>query len=256
MLRAGFAGWLVVAVVLLQSVGSGQTAFTLQSPAFKNGTCIAPTYGCSPGVQDYLKPSPPLFWSNAPAQTQSFVLIMDDLSSVPKPGWVHWRVINIPKAVTFLVANASQRADANLTQAFNSRGFKRYEGPCPPDAPNVHTYRFRLYALATPTSDVDGKNKTVPSTYLDVAEFYGTYDRSGLPCPVSATPKANDDDLPSTPTTTSSDDNMPFFVGISAAIVGVGFICAVLIVHVRRSRNQRRGNAHSLLRNMDNDDGL
>ena len=43
--------------------------------------------------------SPPLAWSNAPADTKSFALIVDDPDApdpaAPKMTWVHWVLYNI-----------------------------------------------------------------------------------------------------------------------------------------------------------------
>ena len=54
----------------------------LSSPAFANGDEIHSRY-----TNDGANVSPPLQWSGAPVETQSFVLIMEDLDApgVPPP---------------------------------------------------------------------------------------------------------------------------------------------------------------------------
>ncbi len=58
-------------------------SFTLTSPAFKNGAVIPAEYSCR--GRDI---SPALAWSEPPAGTQSFALIMDD-PDAPMGTWVH-----------------------------------------------------------------------------------------------------------------------------------------------------------------------
>ncbi len=64
--------------------------FTLESSAFKQGDLIPYKYTC-----DGDDISPALAWNNPPANTKSFVLIMDD-PDAPMGTWDHWLVFNIP----------------------------------------------------------------------------------------------------------------------------------------------------------------
>ena len=69
-------------------------AFTITSPAFEHERTIPAKYTCD--VEDV---SPPLQWSDPPAGTKSFALIVDD-PDAPSGTWVHWVVYNIPASRT------------------------------------------------------------------------------------------------------------------------------------------------------------
>ena len=65
-------------------------AFEITSPAFANGEAIPSDFSC-----DGRDISPALTWTEPPAGTQSFALIMDD-PDAPMGTWVHWVIFNIP----------------------------------------------------------------------------------------------------------------------------------------------------------------
>ena len=65
---------------------------TITSDAFSSGQSIPAKYSC---IGRNI--SPPLAWSEPPAGTQSFALIMDD-PDAPVGTWVHWVLFNIPLA--------------------------------------------------------------------------------------------------------------------------------------------------------------
>ena len=115
--------------------------FILASEVFLEGDPIPSIYACN---GDDI--SPPLAWSGAPDNTNSFVLIMDD-PDAPVGMWVHWVLFNIPGTVS--VVDVGLPTDAELLdgsqQGTNSWGRVGYGGPCPPSG--VHRYYFKLYAL-------------------------------------------------------------------------------------------------------------
>ena len=108
----------------------------LKSDAFLNGQSIPAKYSC---IGKNI--SPALTWSNPPAGTQSFALIVDD-PDAPAGTWVHWVLFNIPSTTTSLEESADMSA---VTVGKNSSGNMRYDGPCPPSG--THRYYFKLYAL-------------------------------------------------------------------------------------------------------------
>ena len=65
-------------------------ALTLSSSAFKAGAEIPKQHTC-----DGANLSPPLRWSDVPAGTKSFALIVDD-SDAPVGTWVHWVLYDLP----------------------------------------------------------------------------------------------------------------------------------------------------------------
>lgn len=92
--------------------------------------------------------SPELRWEDAPAGTQSFALLMEDLDTIPDSK-CHWVVYQIPKHVSHLPAGIPpQDALPNgIRQGLNSWNKLGYAGPCPPAGHRPHRYRFRLFAL-------------------------------------------------------------------------------------------------------------
>ena len=117
-------------------------ALTLSSPAFSSGGPIPPRYTCD--GQDI---SPALTWTEAPAGTQTFAVIMDD-PDAPVGVWDHWIAFNLPASL--LELTEAQPKGYPLTaggvKGKNSWGDSGYGGPCPPSGP-AHTYRFILYAV-------------------------------------------------------------------------------------------------------------
>ncbi|CAK6509761.1 YbhB/YbcL family Raf kinase inhibitor-like protein [Rickettsia helvetica] len=117
--------------------------FIITSTAFKHNDRIPDKFTCK--GQNV---SPHLEWNNAPADTKSFALIMDDpdapVEIAPPHGiWDHWIIYNIPASVTKL---SEGQIDSNIKILNNSWKEKKYSGPCPP-AGKSHRYFFKLYAL-------------------------------------------------------------------------------------------------------------
>lgn len=88
--------------------------------------------------------SPELTIHEAPKETKSFVLIMDDPDSVSFAGfvWDHWLIANLKEAI--LPQNASQQNE-KLIQGQNSWHEDCYGGPAPHEG--THKYIFTVYAL-------------------------------------------------------------------------------------------------------------
>src|SRR5208282_4934358 len=68
----------------------------ITSAAFADGQPIPAKYTC-----DGNDVSPPLAWTNAPANTKSFALIADD-PDAPVGTWVHWVAYDLPAATVAL----------------------------------------------------------------------------------------------------------------------------------------------------------
>jgi Raf kinase inhibitor-like YbhB/YbcL family protein len=106
--------------------------------------------------------SPALAWENAPLQTKSFAMVLDDYEARGGDGFVHWAAYNIPASVHAIAANAGA-AEGDLPgggrQAYNDFLKRSYGGPCPPEGP-PHKYRFTVFALDLPTIDDAGTPMT------------------------------------------------------------------------------------------------
>ncbi len=124
--------------------------FTLTSSAFVEGGTIPKDNALCPDGS--ANQSPPLAWTNAPAGTQSFAVVMRDLD-VAAPDNYHWVLWDIPAATTSLPAGiqavAAPTTPAGAKQTHWSFGSDySYQGPCPP---SQHSYQFTIYAFAVPT---------------------------------------------------------------------------------------------------------
>jgi hypothetical protein len=106
----------------------------LTSPAFVADNHIPLKYTCD--GEDAI---PPLSIEDAPPETRSFVIIMDDPDS-PSGDWLHWLAYDIP-AETRQILEGQEVG----TQGMNSWSKTGYGGPCP--STGEHRYVFRLYAL-------------------------------------------------------------------------------------------------------------
>jgi hypothetical protein len=156
-----------------QEVG---VSLALSSTAFVNGQAIPATYSCK--GRDL---SPPLAWSEPPAGTLSFAIIVED-PDAPAGTWTHWVIFNIPAATRGL--SEGVRPDPELfdgsLQGSNSSGKLGYQGPCPPSG--THRYYFRLYALDTVLGLSSGVDKrtvlnAMEGHILAQGELLGTFSK-------------------------------------------------------------------------------
>jgi Raf kinase inhibitor-like YbhB/YbcL family protein len=158
--------------------GGAAMALSLRSSAFAANGSIPEKYTCE--GDDV---SPPLAWSDAPAGTKSFALIVDDPDApdpkAPRVVWVHWVLYNLPADATALSEGAAS-LPAGAKQGTND--FKRvgYGGPCPPVG--RHRYFHKLYALDVVLPDLGSATKAqleqaMKGHILGSAELVGTYEK-------------------------------------------------------------------------------
>jgi Raf kinase inhibitor-like YbhB/YbcL family protein len=117
--------------------------FAISSPAFTHEGTIPVDFSC-----DGADTSPQLTWTNAPVDTKSYALLMDDHDAMD---FSHWVIFNIPATATGLDAGLPEDGeleDGSL-QGRNSTYVHGYLGPCPPAFGGPHRYAFTLYALDT-----------------------------------------------------------------------------------------------------------
>jgi Raf kinase inhibitor-like YbhB/YbcL family protein len=168
-------------VIVLASCSPDQTSTTepteaamsleIKSDAFGNGQSIPAKYSC---IGKNI--SPALTWSDPPAGTQSFALIVDD-PDAPMGTWVHWVLYNIPSTTTSLEESAATSA---VAVGKNSSGNMRYDGPCPPSG--THRYYFKLYALDVTLDLSPGASKeqlltAMKGHILAQGELMGTFSK-------------------------------------------------------------------------------
>jgi Raf kinase inhibitor-like YbhB/YbcL family protein len=142
------------------------------SSAFRNNEPIPTQYTCEgDGI------SPPLAWTDVPANTKSIAILMED-PDAPRGTFTHWLVVGIPPDTKQVEAAAIPR----LAQAArNDAGKTGYAGPCPPSG--RHHYVFRIYAL-----DVIPAKQLTRARFLEAirghvlarGELVGTYAKSDV----------------------------------------------------------------------------
>jgi len=144
----------------------------LTSSSFTNNGTIPITYtGQGRDI------SPTLGWTNAPKNTKSFALIVDDPDAKGK-AFVHWQVFNIPDTVQVLSEGADTSKFGVGVNDFNAN---KYRGPLPPKK-ELHHYHFTLYALDAKLSLPNGVSKeqllaAMQGHILDQATLIGVYKR-------------------------------------------------------------------------------
>jgi hypothetical protein len=152
----------VFAIVTAQQPANNQAtpamppraSMKLTIPAVPDGSHLPEKFSCAAGATAL---RPELQWTNAPASTVSFVILLHDAEGHPAKGAydvTHWLVWNIP-ATTTQLPEASPKADlpgdsivgANTASRPPEWALKANEAPpCAPHG-NLHHYSMELYAV-------------------------------------------------------------------------------------------------------------
>ena len=136
------------AVLLLAGTVHAAEVFTISSSSFKDGALLpknmAGSNKTNPNcVGDNV--SPALSWSNVPAGTTSFALVMTDPEGRPPGGVSHWVAYGIAPTVTGFAEGETSKQTEKYVGGKSLMGLPHYFGPCtPPGAP--HHYTFTLIA--------------------------------------------------------------------------------------------------------------
>lgn len=126
-------------------------AMRVTSTSFPDGGIIPVKYSqAAPNAAPGTGASPDLAWTNVPAGTQGFVIIVHDVdftrNKTPEDN-LQWIVWNIPATTTSLaegIPGGSPMADGSYQ--FSATG-PVYRGPGAPAAGPFHHYVFEVYAL-------------------------------------------------------------------------------------------------------------
>jgi Raf kinase inhibitor-like YbhB/YbcL family protein len=150
-------------------------AFKLTVGAFPDGASIPQLHTCEGADL-----SPALEWTDAPAQTQSFALIVDD-PDAPVGTWNHWLLYDIPPTVHAL-PQGFKPGQAGVSGA-NDFGKQGYGGPCPPKGHGSHRYYFKLFAVNAsslglkPGAKRAELDRALKNHVLAEARYMGRYER-------------------------------------------------------------------------------
>ncbi len=173
------AAVLLAVAVSGAAAGRGEGNMRITSTAFSDQGGIPTRYTCE--GEDV---SPPLAWSDVPAETKSLALIVDDPDApdpaAPKRTWVHWVLYNLPPTVTGLPEGV-KALPPGTKEGINDFNRTRYGGPCPPIG--RHRYFHKLYALDAMLPDLQQPSKSkleaaMKGHILAEAQLMGTYQKS------------------------------------------------------------------------------
>jgi Raf kinase inhibitor-like YbhB/YbcL family protein len=134
---------------------TGDNVFSITSSAFKDGTMLEKkNAGDNPKNPNCIgqNVSPPLAWSNPPAGTKSYALVMVDPEGRAGLGVIHWVAYGIPAGVNGFAEGEVTKVSDKYVGGKGTNGFSNYQGPCTPPATGLHHYTFTLIA-----TDLDPK---------------------------------------------------------------------------------------------------
>lgn len=139
---------IAASAVLGASSNAESPPFSLTSPSFTDGGMLTsknaaddPMRMC--GGQNV---SPALPWSNVPAKTRSFVILLQDPDGLLGQGVSHWVGYGIPANVKSLAEGELTHGSNHFTGGKGTRGNSLYIGPCPPAGEAAHHYVFTIIA--------------------------------------------------------------------------------------------------------------
>ena len=121
----------------------------LTSPAFKDGGKLPQKFaGNNPKNPncDGQNVSPALSWSNPPAKTQSYAIMLYDTAGRAPLGVVHWLAYGIPANKMSLEEGEASSPSTEFKGGKSTMNMATYFGPCPPKGVKPHPYVFTLMA--------------------------------------------------------------------------------------------------------------
>ena len=152
-------GLALVACASISLAAASRTAsaesFTITSPSFKDGGMLAQKNAgnnkSNPNcVGDNV--SPAFSWTNIPAGTKSFALVMVDPEGRAGLGVIHWVAYGIPATVTAFAEGEVSKEGPKYVGGKGTANLAHYFGPCTPPNTGHHHYTFTLIA-----TDLDAK---------------------------------------------------------------------------------------------------
>jgi Raf kinase inhibitor-like YbhB/YbcL family protein len=146
-------GSILAAVVALAGLcgahaAAAQGVFTLSSTDFKDGERLAlKSAGNNKANPNCVGEniSPTLNWSNPPAGTKSYALLMFDPEGRPPGGVSHWVAYGIPASVTGFAEGEVSKPSDKYVGGIGTAKLSTYTGPCTPPGP-LHHYTLTLIA--------------------------------------------------------------------------------------------------------------
>ncbi len=126
--------------------------FTLKSTTFAEGKImpkrVAQSKANSPNNPNCVgdNVSPQLSWTDVPAGTKSYALLVIDLEGKGGAGVDQWVAYGIPASVTGFAEGEGSKPSDKFVGGKNINGNGVYSGPCTPPNATPHHYNFVLIA--------------------------------------------------------------------------------------------------------------
>lgn len=156
-------------VLMLAGTATAQTPiFSISSTTIKDGALmpkkVAGANKANPNcVGDNV--SPQLSWTNVPAGTTSFALVMTDPEGRGGLGVDHFHAYGIPASVTSFAEGEMSKPSDKFVGGKGTAGQMIYLGPCTPPNQTPHHYTFILIA-----TDLDTKALPAGLSRLELME--------------------------------------------------------------------------------------
>ena len=154
----------VAGIVLLAGTAHAADVFTITSSSFKDGALLSKKMGGNNKTNPNCvgeNISPEFTWSNVPAGTTSFALVMTDPEG-RGTGVDHWIAYGIPASVTSFAEGETSKPSDKYVGGTGTAKQNVYVGPCTPPGP-PHHYTFILIA-----TDLDPKALPAGLTRLEL----------------------------------------------------------------------------------------
>ena len=144
-----FATAAIASMALAGTAAHAADVFTLSSTTFQDGKIMPKKVannraGNANCVGENV--SPQLSWTNVPAGTKSFVLLMNDPEGRAPSGVSHWVAYGIPASVTGFAEGETSKPSDKYVGGKSTMGVGNYSGPCTPPNTTPHHYTFILIA--------------------------------------------------------------------------------------------------------------
>jgi Raf kinase inhibitor-like YbhB/YbcL family protein len=138
-------------VLAMAGAASAAEPFKLTSPQYQDDAVLATKSSCgdkqrSPNCVGE-NVSPPLAWSDPPAGTKSYALLMFDPEGRAPAGVSHMVIYDIPVAVTGFAEGEISKPSDKYVGGKNLMGKATYIGPGTPPGTDYHHYTLTLIAL-------------------------------------------------------------------------------------------------------------
>jgi len=151
LLLVGLLGPSLLVITREDAMAAGQAvSFTVTSPGAADGAMLSRRNAGSAGDCGGENISPPLAWSQAPAGTLSYAVIVYGPDGAKGLGVAHWLAYDIAPATASLAEGAGSAPSGLFVGGTNTRSTNAYFGPCPPVGDQPHHYVFGVYALDLP----------------------------------------------------------------------------------------------------------